>query len=844
MKLPDRVRPALSTALGFGLAAVLLYTFHQLSLHIHYMDVVHELRAVSISQILAALLLTFLSFAALALAEVVSLRMAGLTLPRLRAWLVCFLSQAVVHTTGFGVVLGTSLRYRLYASSGLSLADVGRAQLVFSSGFGLATFVLLAFAFILEPAHLVRHVGGSLLLWQGAGGGVLLLAGMLLGLSLRGRPLSLFGYQFTPPAVGHSLRLLFFSVADLLACAGVLYVLLPPGLAVGYPALLGIFLAAIVIGLVSHVPGGLGVFEATVLLLLGPKPALVAATLGALLLFRVIYYFLPFALATLMLAGTQLTVLGKAGRWLRPVAPLTSALLTVVVGATLIFSGTTPVEHHRLTTLSAWVPLQLIEVSHLLASISGLVLVMLAYALRQRLHEAWFVALVLSLTGAFLALAKGLELGTAALLLLNSFILLVGRQAFYRKGSLMAARPTAGWWVALATVLGTALWLLFFSYKHVQYQHELWWQIELSAQASRSLRAFLAAAVVALLLGLRHLLRPARAMLNLPDAAELTEVVKLLETVPDVRGWIALTGDKYLLWSENRTAFLMYGVQGRTWVALGEPVGDAASGAELLWQFLERVDRSGGRPAFYQINGRNLTDYIDLGLQPYKLGETALVPLETFSLQGGKRSNLRASCNKADKAGLRFEWIAADGVPALLDELETISDAWLSEHAAREKRFSLGSFSRAYLARLPVAVVRREADIVAFANIWPSCPGGTLSLDLMRQRHDAPHGTMDYLMVQLMLAGREKGYKYFDLGMAPLSGLPDHPLAGHWAQVARLLVNHGERFYNFRGLRSYKDKFAPEWQAHYLLCRPRQLATVLLDISTLISGGLRGMVMK
>ena len=369
----DTLKASLPYILGIVLAAALYHTLHQMVQQVHYTDIVHELRTASPLQLTGALLFTSLSFLALMATEIISLRLAGLRLPWLRACAVSFLSQAIVHTTGFGLVLGTTLRYRLYARNQLTLGDVTRAQLFFSSGFGLTIIILLGLVLVIEPDHFVLHVGGQPGWWQGLGAALLFMAGAALGWSVSGKTISLLGRQFTPPSARRSLLLLALTATDLLACAAALYVLLPAALDISYPTLLAAFLAAILVGLVSHVPGWLGVFEAAILLILAPAPELIAATLGALLLFRTLYYLLPFVLASASFAAAQLVSWGRQGVWLTSIAPLTSAILTVVVGATLIFSGTTPVEHQRLNQLNEWLTVEMIEASHLLASIIGLV---------------------------------------------------------------------------------------------------------------------------------------------------------------------------------------------------------------------------------------------------------------------------------------------------------------------------------------------------------------------------------------------------------------------------------------------------------------------------------------
>jgi phosphatidylglycerol lysyltransferase len=237
--------------------------------------------------------------------------------------------------------------------------------------------------------------------------------------------------------------------------------------------------------------------------------------------------------------------------------------------------------------------------------------------------------------------------------------------------------------------------------------------------------------------------------------------------------------------------------------------------------------------------------YLDLGLTLLKLGEEARVPLETFSLEGSARKGLRHTYHKLEGEGCTFEVIPAEGVPTLLPELQRISDAWLEEKSTKEKGFSLGFFDEDYLKRFPAAIILKEGKIVAFANLWPGAGKEELSIDLMRHLPDAPHGVMEYLFIHLMLWGTAEGYRWFDLGMAPLSGLQDHGLAPLWNRAGAYIFRYGEHFYNFQGLRQYKEKFDPEWVPKYLAC-PGGLAVprILANIATLVSGGMKGVIAK
>src|SRR5207249_2036799 len=141
-----------------------------------------------------------------------------------------------------------------------------------------------------------------------------------------------------------------------------------------------------------------------------------------------------------------------------------------------------------------------------------------------------------------------------------------------------------------------------------------------------------------------------------------------------------------------RTAFIMYGIQGRTWASMGDPVGPEEEWDELIWRFREECDRYDAWPVFYQVEPERLTLYLDQGYSLLKLGEEARVDATTFTLDGGSRKGLRSNRNKLQKEGCTFEIVARENVPALMPVFRAISDAWLGEKRGAEKGFSLGFF--------------------------------------------------------------------------------------------------------------------------------------------------------
>jgi phosphatidylglycerol lysyltransferase len=298
--------------------------------------------------------------------------------------------------------------------------------------------------------------------------------------------------------------------------------------------------------------------------------------------------------------------------------------------------------------------------------------------------------------------------------------------------------------------------------------------------------------------------------------------------------------DKSLLFNEDRTAFLMYAVQGSTWVAMGDPVGDPRAAPGLIRAFFGRCDDFGAVPVFYQVTKERLHQYADFGLTFVKLGEEAHVDLDAFHLDGAARKPFRLVLNRFERSGMTFRVVREDEVPLLLTELKEVSDDWLRHRRAVEKGFSLGFFTPEYVLRFPVAVVEEAGKVQAFATLWPGPGKVELSVDLMRFRETAAKNVMEALLLQLMLWGKAEGYRRFNLGMAPLSGLEMSAMAPAWTRIGNFLYRQGEAFYNFQGLRLYKEKFHPAWEPRYLAYPGGlQLPRVMADVSALIAGGYR-----
>lgn len=851
-----RPRPAwlryLGPALALAVLALALLVLRHMAEDIHLSDVAAALRSATWLQIALAMAATALSFAALAAYDVLAVRSCiqepvGLG----TALFAGATGYAVSNALGFPVLTGGSVRYRIYSAVGLGAADISRIVAIAWLTLLLGLVVVVGLAMALDP----KGIAALTTLPSGVarGIGLALVAGILAFLAWVAtgqRCLCLLGWSVPMPDGPTAVAQLIAGSVDFAAAAATLYVLLPDGATPELSAFLVVFAAAIALGIVAHTPGGIGVFEATIAAGLGMtgRPDVVAA----LILYRVIYSLMPLAAAALALLGVELvrrrTQVAAAKRllngMLQGVVPVVAGGLVLTGGVILLVSSSIPRQSWRVDLLSDLVPLPFVEATHLLGSLAGVLLMVIARGLFARLAPAWWAAVTLLAAGMIFSLSKGFDWEEATILLTFIGFLAFFKDLFYRPGRLGDLRPGVRWLSLVTGLLIVVAWVGFFLYRHVEYSNELWWQFAWDGNAPRFLRAGLAVAVVA---GIAL----ADALFNRPLPARKEPepipqaVRRLVAEAPRALASLAYLGDKRFLVTAAERAFIMYGVSGRSWVSLGGAMGEEADARELIWRFRELADRHAGRVVFYGVGSDDLPLYLDMGLALHKIGEVARVDLSTFSLQGAVRQEMRYVDRRATKEGLEFSVIPKDALGQVMEELKTVSDAWLANKKASEKGFSLGAFRPDYLSEFDCAVLRKDGRIVAFANLMRAGGGTEVAIDLMRYESGASKILMDALFVRVALYAKEQGYAWFNLGAAPLSGLAEHRLAPTWHKVGALIFRRGEEFYPFEGLRAYKQKFSPVWTPHYLACRGGlALPQILVDVAALIAGGRLEMIKK
>jgi phosphatidylglycerol lysyltransferase len=662
------------------------------------------------------------------------------------------------------------------------------------------------------------------------------------------------------PPLRLKIELTLVSFIDWVLAAGTLYICIylsgehvKPGL------LLGSFAGAGVLGLVSQVPGGLGVFDGLIMLALTEAGYDKASVFSGLLLFRIAYYLLPLLVALAMgseMLTAQLPLLtrlrsrlaghplfGMIGLPVTLLADFGTRLLAVLIfgaGAMQLASAAIPSVSEHVEVVRSTLPVLAVESSNWFSILSGVLLLGLARGIDGRLRIAYRATQVILLISAALAVTKGLHFGEALFLLALAGLLRTRKRVFARRAMTLTSATTLGWYTGLIICV-----LIFFAIGVAQVlgddSFDLFY-FGYGEHTSRIGRGLAAAALGVGLYLIWQVFAVKRPQLRYPDHAELERARDLYQKHGGGEfAHLTFMGDKHLFWAADHQAVIAYGSVRDRLVALGSPCGTDAGIDRAILDFRHFADTQDRKPVFYEVLEPDLSRYHDHGFDLFKLGELALVDLSEFSLVGKRWEDLRQASNRADKEKLTFTLVYPPFDTALLNSLERVSDAWLADKGGTEKSFSLGSFEPLYLEWSPLALVHRDGELIAFANVLPPYgPGGHASVDLMRHVSDAPRSTMDFLFAKVMQWAKDQGHEVFSLGMAPLSRVGDNPYARANERLAALAFRYGNRFYNYQGVRRYKDKFKPEWVGAYL-AYPRGvwLPGLLIDISALVAGGYR-----
>ena len=826
--------------LAFGLW-YFYQSFSQTSLH----EVISSVKQISFGSLIGAVLFSTISFILLTSAELLAFHSIGeKSIANKNILKVSVLAFGISNTLPFGGLAASMIRLRLY-----SIYKLGAEKIVsiiaFSSVGSWLGFLLLAglmSIFVELPTAKVIQI--EPIAMKAFGVGLLALILTYLFSSLKAFHIKIAQFELRAPTIRIALLQISIALVDWTVVGIALYLLLPAHYEFQFQQYFLVFLFSQILSLVVHVPGGIGILEFLFVSVLLANQQISNDLVASFLVFRFIYYVIPFAISLFFLVRIEfsesqsdlLKGILKIKSFIFSYAPNLASISIFISGTVLLASGATPAIPSRLSFLARHIPEALLSFSYFAASLIGVILLILADGLRKRSSSAWLLTILSLGVAIFFSISKGFDFEEASLLSLFAAGLFLTKDEFFRKSCLTSDSLSPQWLISIGTVVLMISAYAFYSTKGVLDKNLAWWQIDFRSNVPQVQAASFAALVLISLVSLWKLLSPPKKPKAKRRHISISEVHELIGQSSETMTSLVFLGDKKIFLGKDKCSFLMHARQGQSWISMGNPIGQMASFEAIIRDFSLAADAYGGWPVFYQINASYLHVYINLGYRIMKIGEEAKVDLKFFTLEGRDKKTMRNTVSRIEREGFEFSIIDCKNFDTIKNEIEKISNAWLKKNAMKEKGFSLGFFDQNYLKKFDTAILKKNGSIVAFANIWKSANKFELSVDLMRTNEMAPSGAMEYIFIQLMLWGRDQAYRSFNLGMAPLAGLDQSIATKSWQSIGNIVYDIGEYFYNFRGVKAFKDKFSPSWESRYIAFpQGASPAAVVTDVTRLIA---------
>ncbi len=501
-----------------------------------------------------------------------------------------------------------------------------------------------------------------------------------------------------------------------------------------------------------------------------------------------------------------------------------------------------------LAWMEQWVPLGMVEQSRLLLFLSGLSLLSLARGLSRRKRIAWWLTVAMLAASAVLHLSRAFDWHHAVAAILLLVPLIRWRREFIARSDASSLRLAVRLMILTAGglfIYGT-IGLHQFS-ERGEFGEPMSWRAcakgagaalvlqksELDEDGSRAARAFLrhlrSGSLLGGLLVLGLLLRPVLQSRHPKGTREELVSVKSLidQHGDDPMDSFALLADKRFFFSHEGKGVVAYSLWRNFAVALADPICEPEARRELIHAFARFCRRQDWVPIFYCLQVKHRSLYDEQGFVTFKVGEDARLMMDEFSLKGGKFQNLRTAGNRARKENRSFTWYDAKPTPdhGIEAQLKLISDDWLRAKHGGEMTFDLGRFDPGDLRTNGVGIVRNEEGRVeAFATWRPYAQGRGRTLDLMRGTAEARNGgLMDFLILESIEHFRQQGdCLEISLGNAPLADVRSESDGepSRQERATRFLFENFDRYYGYKSLFSFKQKYHPDWQGRYLAYPP------------------------
>jgi phosphatidylglycerol lysyltransferase len=812
-------------------------------LHIHikdltYIDIINSLKAISALRIALALVLALSYYLILGGYDIVAFKYVGsnVSLKPKDILFTCFISNVLANNTGYSMLFGGSIRYRLYSAYNVSMIDVTKVILFSSATIWLGLLAIGGFVFTFAPFSLegilkidfsVRTIGIFSI--------VVLLSYVFLS-TLHSRPVKIFKWTLTFPNIKIVVSQILLATCDWLVASLTLYVLMPVGY-ISYFVLLKFFLVAQFAAIISQVPGGMGVFETTIMLLLG-NPGVI----GVLLAYRVIFYFFPLLIALILLGSFEMMMLTKKfnkkarifGKTVSSVVVQVLALSSFLAGMITMFSTSTPFDMAQLKFVINLLPSWFADLSHFLLSIIAVALLFISRAIQLRIKNAWNIACIFISFAIFLILIVGEPLLVLVCFIVLLIALLVSRKYFYRDISILNTAFSTWWFIAIGGVFILSAWIGFFVNKQDVFS---WIYIDVflknilnTTDAARFLRASLGMGIIIFIVILEQI---SRNFFKKSVSFTKDDIKNIAYSSDYVYALNAFASDKSYIVNKQKDAFIMYAKSKDNWIVLGDPVGKYAHKNELLWKFKELTDDASVKPAFIAIDYKYVQIYNDIGLDIFNLGQEARIPLRAFNKEDTQFKSFCDLEKEIESAGFKYKILHSDQFEQYREIFASINKEWRENTNYIERNFIPGKYDDSYMKDMDFGILEKNGKICAFSVLAKTKNKHEISSGIVRYLK-CDKDVFMYIIFKNILQAKEDGYKWFDMGLAYFPAIDDSSEVIKYFAKMFMFSEHFN--YNLVSLRNFKDNFCPIWRSKYIAIKPdKYMLSFIKNFTTLIS---------
>ncbi|MDR1663069.1 MAG: phosphatidylglycerol lysyltransferase domain-containing protein [Endomicrobium sp.] len=809
-----------------------------------YVDIINALKAIPVVRIAIALFLALSYYLVLGGYDIIAFRFIDAEIPIKSKDIIftCFISNVLANNTGYSMLFGGSIRYRLYSLYNISIINVTKVLLFSSATIWLGLLAVGGIIFTFAPVSLENvfnlNISTKII---GLFCVTILVLYVLLSI-FHSKPYKIFKWTtISFPNIKIVTAQVLLATSDWLIASITLFVLMPEGY-ISYFVLLKVFLVSQFLVIISQVPGGMGVFETSITLLM-PNSANNPGVISALLIYRAVFYFFPLLIALVMLGVFEIIVFTKKfnktakifGKTVSSLVVQVIAICFFFMGMITMFSTSTPFNVDQLKVIINLLPSWFADLSHFLLSITAIGILFISRALQLRVKKAWSISCCLVSFAIVLILIVGEPVLVFICFVSLLVVLLFSKKYFYRDIHILKTDFSLWWFCAFGGVFTLSIWIGFF----INRQNIFSWihfnvffsNLLNTNDAARFLRASFGVGVIILIVAVKQILKN---FFNKPVLFTEKDIEAIAHSSDYVYSMYALASDKEFIVNVEKDAFIMYAKSKDNWIVLGDPIGRNFSRNELLWKFKEIADKATVKLVFVAIDEKYAQIYDDIGLDIFDMGQEARVELKKFNIYN--RENFKSFYDlekKIEKSGITYKFLGADMFNRYKAEFAEINKQWVTDKHYFEMNFIPGKYDESYMQYMDFSVLVKNEKVYAFSIFSKTDNKHEISSAIVRYM-ESEYDLFSYIIFKNVIYAKDDRYEWFNLGLAYFDRTDNSEDSAKCFAKMFMFAEHFK--YDIAFLREFKNKFFPIWRNKYVAIHSdKYIVSFIKNFTALIS---------